>query len=98
MNNRTDKDAPVRAILAGQGDNGSVPRHTLFYFYGGDFVTLGVAASATGYKTRPTADNDGIVLETMISVDEVTFKVRAERMEAWAEEFRCKYDRCGNAL
>jgi hypothetical protein len=90
--NSNAKDALVRASLAEYGDDGHLPRHTLFYFYGGNFSGLGTAASAAGYKIRPTAKNDGVILETTISVDEASFNIHLARIEAWVEEFECEYD------
>jgi len=86
------RDAEVRRVLAERGDDGQVPRHTLFYFYGGRIDELRKAAVAAGYKVRPTAAQDGVVLETLIPVDAKSFEAHAQRMEAWSEEFDSEYD------
>jgi hypothetical protein len=87
-----DRDAQVRQVLAADGDDGHKPRHTLFYFYGGDFQGLGNAARGAGYDVRPTVFQDGVVLETTTAVDERSFESHSKRMEDWAEEFGCEYD------
>ncbi len=87
-----EKDALIRVELAEYGDDGCLPRHTLFYIYGGDFTGLSITASEAGYQIRPTVNNDGVVIETTILVDEVSFKAHSVRMESWAEEFGCEYD------
>lgn len=85
-------DEKVRSTLAGRGDDGRTPRHTSFFFYGDNVDALGAAAIRAGYLVRPAAARDGIVLETMIAVDERSFELHARRMESWAEEFDCEYD------
>jgi Regulator of ribonuclease activity B len=87
-----DRDAQVRQALASQGDDGRKPRHTLFYFYGGDFRGLGSQARAAGYDVRPTVNDDGVVLETTTAVDDRSFESHSKRMEDWADEFGCEYD------
>jgi hypothetical protein len=87
-----DRDAEIRQVLASGGDDGRKPRHTLFYFYGGDFRGLGNRARAAGYDVRPTVNEDGVVLETTTAVDERSFESHKKRMEDWAEEFRSEYD------
>ena len=82
----------VRSVLADRGDNGRTPRHTLFFFYAGDFAGLRKAATRAGYGVRFAVGRDGVVLEAMIAVDEQSFLTHAERMQAWAEEFGCDYD------
>jgi hypothetical protein len=88
----TDQNAMVRSVLADRGDSGRTPRHTLFFFYGGDFVGLRKVAMCAGYKVRLTVQDDGVILEATIAVDEHSFAMHAQRMEAWAEEFDCEYD------
>jgi Regulator of ribonuclease activity B len=88
----TDRDAEIRRVLASHGDDGRRPRHTVFYFYGGDFEELGRQARAAGYGVRPTAKQDGVVLETTTAVDEQTFEEHATRMAEWAEQFGSEYD------
>jgi hypothetical protein len=92
----TERDAKVRAVLAERGDDGHLPRHTLFYFYEGDCEGLSAAASAAGYEARPSAAGPtfgaGVVLETPTAVDDETFERLSEQMQAWAEEFGCTYD------
>jgi hypothetical protein len=88
----SDLDETVRSELADRGDNGQTPRHTLFFFYGGNFEGLAAAATKAGYKVGPTANRDGVVLETTIAVDEESFEPYAQQMHAWADEFDCDYD------
>jgi regulator of ribonuclease activity B len=86
------RDAEVRRVLAEHGDDGQIPRHTLFYFYGGRIDELHNAAVGAGYKVSPTAAQDGLVLETTISVDAESFEAQSQRMQAWADEFGSAYD------
>jgi hypothetical protein len=85
-------DAEIRAALLKHGDDGTVPRHTLFYFYGGNFTALGDAAALAGYRTRPTAKYDGVILETETAVDAASFAPHAAQMAKWTDEFGCDYD------
>jgi len=85
-------DAEIRAALLKHGDDGTVPRHTLFYFYGGNFTALGEAAVQAGYRARPTAKSDGVILETETAVDASSFARHAAQMEKWISEFGCEYD------
>jgi len=87
-----DEDEKVRSVLADQGDSGQTPRHTLFYFYRGNFEGLAAAATKAGYKVRHTVNRDGVVLETTIAVDEEGFAPYAQQMQAWADEFDSEYD------
>lgn len=87
-----DPDAKVRAALTERGDDGRTPRHTLFFFYGGDLQQLAKAASGAGYLVRPTNRHDGVVIETVTAVDEQNFRKHARQMEAWTEEFGCDCD------
>jgi Regulator of ribonuclease activity B len=87
-----DRDAKIRQVLASHGDDGRKPRHTVFYFYGGDFEGLGREARAAGYQVRPTAKHDGVVLETTTAVDERSFEAHATRMAQWADAFGSEYD------
>ena len=86
------RDAEIRRVLASHGDDGRKPRHTVFYFYGGDFQGLGKTASVAGYGVRPTAKQDGVVLETTTAVDERSIESHAKRMEDWAGTFGAEYD------
>jgi regulator of RNase E activity RraB len=86
------RDAAVRRVLAERGDDGQVPRHTLFYFYGGRIEELRNAAVRAGYKVSPTAAQDGLVLETTIAVDAESFEAQSQQMQAWADEFDSDYD------
>jgi hypothetical protein len=82
----------ARSALAQRGDDGRTPRHTLFFFYGGNFEELGATAVRAGYQIRPTVQRDGVVVETTIAVDDQSFLTHGQKMEAWAEEFGCDYD------
>jgi regulator of RNase E activity RraB len=86
------RDDEVRRVLAEHGDDGQVPRHTLFYFYGGRVDELRNAAVSAGYETRPTAAQDGLVLEATLPVDAESFEAQSQRMQAWADEFGSEYD------
>ncbi|RYF91059.1 MAG: ribonuclease E inhibitor RraB [Caulobacteraceae bacterium] len=86
------KDAAVRMSLLSHGDQGTASRHTLFYFYGGNHRGLGRAAEAAGFKAGPTVSLDWVILETTMAVDPPSFAPTSARMEAWAEEFGCRYD------
>jgi hypothetical protein len=85
-------DAEIRSALLNYGDNGTFPRHTLFYFYGGNFTALGEAAAQAGYRSRPTAKSDGVILETETAVDAPSFARHAAQMQKWTSEFGCEYD------
>jgi hypothetical protein len=87
-----EADADVRRALAEHGDDGASPRHTLFYFYGGDQGALRKAALAAGYSVRPTAQDDGSVLETTMSVDKESLSPVEIQMRAWAESCGAEYD------
>ena len=86
------RNAGVRRVLAERGDTGETPRHTLFFLYGGNLDGLRKAAAAAGYSARPTAGKDGVVLEITTAVDEQSFAIHTQRMQAWADEFGCDYD------
>jgi Regulator of ribonuclease activity B len=86
------RDAKVRNALAEHGDSGRTPRHTVFYFYGGNFEALGKEAQTAGYQVRPTAKHDGVILEITTAVDEPAFRPHGSRMEAWASKFGAEYD------
>jgi len=86
------RDADVRRALAEYGDDGKVPRHTLFYFYGGRIDDLRNVAVAAGYETRPTVAQDGLVLEATLAVDAENFAAQSQRMQAWGDEFGSEYD------
>jgi len=87
-----ERDAGVRRALAEHGDTGETPRHTLFYLYGGNLEGLRRSATAAGYSARPTAGQDGVVLEITTAVDEQSFAKHARQMQAWADELGCDYD------
>jgi hypothetical protein len=87
-----EADDLVRQQLAAHGDDGSAPRHTLFYFYGGELAGLRAAAEAANYFVRPTQAADGLVLEKAMPVDEASFRPVDERMQAWAATFNSEYD------
>jgi hypothetical protein len=89
---QTDPAEEVRALLSERGDSGSVPRPTSFFFYGGRFDELGVAAARAGYLVQHTVNNDGVVLEIQSAVDEKSFSRLTATMEQWAEDFGCQYD------
>jgi hypothetical protein len=85
-------DDEIRLTLQNDGDDGTEPRHSLFYLYGGDLSGLEHAAKAAGYKVRAAQAGDGVILEDSISVDEESFLPVAKRMEGWAREFQSEYD------
>jgi hypothetical protein len=85
-------DDAVRGVLDEHGDDGTTPRHTLFYFYDGDIEGLTRAAQAAGYTANPTAKQPGVILERHMPVDEDSFDPVVERMEDWADEFGCTFD------
>ncbi len=89
---QADLDEKVRALLSERGDSSSVPRPVSFFFYGGNHAELQAAAIRAGYVAGPTANNDGVVLETVTAVDQDNFPKHTSRMERWAEEFSCEYD------
>ena len=89
---QADLAEKVRAILSERGDSGSVPRPAFFFFYGGRFVELGVAAARAGYLVQPTVNNDGVILQIQSAVDEDSFSRLTATMEQWAEDFGCHYD------
>ena len=49
-------------------------------------------ATKAGYEVRPSANRDGVMLETTIAVDEDSFEPYTQQMQAWADEFGCEYD------
>ena len=87
-----DQDAVVRSVMAERGDSGETPRYTRFFFYGGDFKGLRIAAAREGYRVAPMAGRDGVILDTLIAVDEHSFEAHSQRMQDWADEFGCEYD------
>jgi Regulator of ribonuclease activity B len=89
---QADRDSLVRSVLSERGDSGETPRHTLFFFYGGDLEGLRSAALADSYQVSPTVGREGLVLETVIAVDEQAFARHAQRMDEWAEAYGCDYD------
>jgi hypothetical protein len=85
-------DDLIRLELLKEGDDGTTPRPTIFFFYGGNFKNLGFAAKKTGYYVRSTAQADGVILETTTAVDAASFAPHAAQMEKWAKQFGCEYD------
>lgn len=85
-------DDRVRDVLDEHGDDGTTPRHTLFYFYGGDLVRLTAAAAAAGYTVCPAHGKPGAILECTMAVDEAHFEPAIAQMTAWAEDFDCAFD------
>jgi hypothetical protein len=85
-------DEEVRSALADRGDNGQTPRHTLFFFYCGNLEGLAAVATKAGYEVQPTANREGVMLETTIAVDEDSFEPYTQQMQEWADEFGCEYD------
>jgi hypothetical protein len=86
-----ERDVKLRELLAQSGDDGRTPRVTRFYFKGGDMEKLRTAASAAGYQAEIAPTEDGVILETTISVDEENFAPHSQRMVQWAEEFDAEY-------
>jgi hypothetical protein len=89
---RSEQDEKIRAVLASRGDDELSPRRTSFYFYGGNLLGLDNTAAAAGYTVQPTVKHDGLVLQIMTAVDQQSFEVHDQRMEAWAKQFGCTYD------
>lgn len=91
-----DRDQAVRDALAGRGDDGSGPRHTLFFLYEGDQAGLRAAAVKAGFSARGSTGEDGeeygSVLEITAAVDEASFAPLRAQMELWADEFGAVYD------
>jgi len=87
-----DRDDLVRDALLKHGDDGCLPRDTVFYFYGGDFPALATEAEREGYAVRATAKSDGVILSKTIPVDREAFAPVRRQMETWAETFGCEYD------
>ena len=88
----SSQDDEVRDSLSRDGDDGAIPRHTIFYFYGGDIAGIERAALAEQFSVRPTLESEGLILEKTMSVDAVSFASVAEKMEAWATRFGAEYD------
>ena len=55
-------------------------------------LEAGNAAAQAGYRTRPTAKSDGVILETETAVDASSFARHAAQMQKWTGEFGCEYD------
>jgi hypothetical protein len=87
-----DSNDKVRSLLLERGDEGRMPRQTLFFFYGGNLTKLRAAATRAGYRVYPTCGNDGVILETTIAVHKRAFATHAQRMSDWADEFNSNYD------
>jgi hypothetical protein len=85
-------DDEVRQALLAQGDDGRIARHTLFYFYGGDLAGLEHAARLGGFSASRVTEPDGLVVETIMSVDEASFEPVREIMDRWAIRFDAEYD------
>ncbi len=88
----SNPDGEIRRQLASLGDNGQTPRHTLFYFYGGDTDGLEKAARSNGFVVGPTATSPGLILEKTLPVDAERFDAINALMNLWAEEFEAEYD------
>ena len=87
-----EADDEVRQQLSAHGDNGSTPRHTLFYFYDGDIDLLDDLALSNGFATRRTIESHGLILEKTTSVDETSFAPIAAMIEEWALRCGADYD------
>jgi hypothetical protein len=94
----SDPNEDIRRQLAAHGDTGQTPRHTLFYFYGGDIEGLEKAALSNGFAVRPTATSPGLILEKTLPVEEDSFDAVDALMNRWAEEFGVEYDGCECAI
>lgn len=86
------EDARVRKALSDEGDNGDVPRHTLFYFYGGDLSGIEKIARSYGFSSRRMVEQSGVILEKTIAVDEDHFEPVGAMMATWAVKFGSDYD------
>lgn len=62
------QDDAVRAKLREHGDDGSGPRDTRFYFYGGQFEQLGEEAANMGFAITPSRGRDGLILSKDVEV------------------------------
>ena len=82
----------IRRQWAAHGDTGQTPRHTLFYFYGGDIEGLEKVALSNGFLVQPTDMSPGLILEKTLPVDEQRFDAIDALMNRWAEEFGTEYD------
>jgi hypothetical protein len=87
-----DDDAEIRRQLLLEGDDGKAPRHTLFYFYGGDIQRLEQAARSNDFVTDRMAEDNGLILEKTLAVDEVSFAPVNAMMKHWAKEFGTEFD------
>lgn len=85
-------DARVRKALAAEGGDGEVPRHTLFYFYGGDLSGIEKIARSHGFSSRRMIEHSGVIVEKTLAVDESHFEPVGEMMAEWAVKFRSDYD------
>ncbi|MEL6876726.1 MAG: ribonuclease E inhibitor RraB [Pseudomonadota bacterium] len=74
------------------GVNLSDERHTIHYFYDGDFEGLAAALSKLGYTVRPTANNDGVIAEA-IEVTNEEWRINTLRaLSELANEYGVEYD------
>ena len=85
-------DDEIRHQLSAHGDDGKIPRHTLFYFYEGDLKALEAVALANNFAARRMVESGGLVIEKTLSVDEDDFQPVSAMMERWAEQFGADYD------
>jgi hypothetical protein len=86
------EDSEVREQLLSHGDDGKIPRDTLFYFYNGDLSRLERLAKANGFESRAARTNPGLILEKTLAVDELSFAPVAVMMARWAVETGAEYD------
>ncbi len=100
LENQCAKDDSVRQVLRDRGDDGTRPRDTRLYFYGGDLEGLAEAAGEAGFRCEPTAQNDGLVLSADLPVDGDTFDGLTRTLLQWAELYDSEYDgwECALAL
>jgi hypothetical protein len=88
----SDHDDDIRRALSEHGDDGKTPRHTLFYFYGGDAAGIEQTARRHQFAVRQMLEDEGLILEKTIAVDEAIFASVAEKMQALATQFGAGYD------
>ena len=85
-------DEEIRHQLASHGDDGKAPRHTLWYFYGGDIEALRKAALSRNFVVRRATASPGLILEKTLPVDDVGFAPISASMGDWADKFGAEYD------
>jgi len=91
-NQQSEMAVQTLKMFEDRGENLTDERHTVHYFYDGDFAALGEALRAQDFAVRPTVGNDGVVAERMDVTDE---KWRLETLTALSElanEFGSEYD------